>query len=108
MVVELIALLAVVVLALVIVGSSVRVIDQSTVGIVQRAGRYQRTLGPGVHLLVPMLDRVRTVVDMKEQVQAFAPQPVLTEDNVTIGIDTVVYYQVTDAVKATFEVANVL
>jgi regulator of protease activity HflC (stomatin/prohibitin superfamily) len=108
MVVELIALLAVVVLALVIVGSSVRVIQQSTVGIVQRMGRYQRTLGPGVHLLMPMLDRINAKVDMKETVQAFPPQPVITQDNVTIGIDTVVYYQVTDAVKATYEVANVL
>jgi regulator of protease activity HflC (stomatin/prohibitin superfamily) len=105
---ELIALVALVVLALVVVAASVRVIQQSTVGIVQRLGRYQRTLGPGVHVLVPMLDRVGKVVDMKEQVQAFPPQPVITQDNVTIGIDTVVYYQVTDAVKATFEVANVL
>jgi regulator of protease activity HflC (stomatin/prohibitin superfamily) len=86
----------------------VRVIQQSTVGIVQRMGRYQRTLGPGVHLLVPMLDRINANVDMKETVQAFPPQPVITQDNVTIGIDTVVYYQVTDAVKATYEVANVL
>ncbi len=105
---ELIAIGALVILALVLVASSVRVIQQSYVGIVQRVGRYQRTIGPGVHLLVPMLDRVATVVDMKETVQAFAPQPVITEDNVTIGIDTVVYYQVTDAVKATYEVANVL
>jgi regulator of protease activity HflC (stomatin/prohibitin superfamily) len=106
--VELIALIALVVLALVVVGSSVRVIQQSTVGVVQRLGRYQRTLGPGVHLLVPMLDRVSATVDMKETVQAFPPQPVITQDNVTIGIDTVVYYQVTDAVKSTYEVANVL
>ncbi|HEX5557851.1 MAG TPA: SPFH domain-containing protein [Gaiellales bacterium] len=106
--VELIALIAVVVLALVVVASSVRVIQQSTVGVVQRLGRYQRTLGPGVHLLVPMLDRVSATVDMKETVQAFPPQPVITQDNVTIGIDTVVYYQVTDAVKSTYEVANVL
>jgi len=105
---ELIAIGALVILVLVLVASSVRVIQQSYVGIVQRLGRYQRTIGPGVHLLVPMLDRVATVVDMKETVQAFAPQPVITEDNVTIGIDTVVYYQVTDAVKATYEVANVL
>ena len=105
---ELIATGALVILALVLVAMSVRVIQQSYVGIVQRMGRYQRTIGPGVHLLVPMLDRVATVVDMKETVQAFAPQPVITEDNVTIGIDTVVYYQVTDAVKATYEVANVL
>jgi regulator of protease activity HflC (stomatin/prohibitin superfamily) len=106
--VELIALIALVVLALVIVGSSVRVVQQSTVGIVQRLGRYQRTLGPGVHLLVPMLDHIRITVDMKETVQAFPPQPVITQDNVTIGVDTVVYYQVTDAVKATYEVANML
>jgi regulator of protease activity HflC (stomatin/prohibitin superfamily) len=105
---ELIAIGALVILALVLVASSVRVIQQSYVGIVQRLGRYQRTIGPGVHLLVPMLDRVATVVDMKETVQAFAPQPVITQDNVTIGIDTVVYYQVTDAVKANYEVANVL
>ena len=105
---ELIAIGALVILALVLVASSVRVIQQSYVGIVQRVGRYQRTIGPGVHLLVPMLDRVATVVDMKETVQAFAPQPVITQDNVTIGIDTVVYYQVTDAVKANYEVANVL
>jgi regulator of protease activity HflC (stomatin/prohibitin superfamily) len=61
-----------------------------------------------VHLLVPGLDRIRVTVDMKETVQAFAPQPVITEDNVTIGVDTVVYYQVTDAVKATYEVLNML
>src|SRR3954452_12252621 len=105
---ELIAVGALVILALVLMAMSVRVIQQSYVGIVQRMGRYQRTIGPGVHLLVPMLDRVAMVVDMKETVQAFAPQPVITEDNVTIGIDTVVYYQVTDSVKATYEVANVL
>src|SRR6266516_4133720 len=105
---ELIAVIALVILALVLVGSSVRVIQQSYVVIVQRLGRFQRTICPGVHLLVPMLDRVRLVVDMKETVQAFAPQPVITSDNVTIGIDTVVYYQVTDAVKARYEVANVL
>ena len=105
---ELIALIALVVLALVVVGRAVRVIQQSTVGVVQRMGRYQRTLGPGVHLLVPMLDRIRVTVDMKETVQAFPPQPVITQDNVTIGVDTVVYYQVTDAVKATYEVLNML
>jgi regulator of protease activity HflC (stomatin/prohibitin superfamily) len=105
---ELIAVLAIVVLALVVVGRAVRVIQQSTVGVVQRLGRYQRTIGPGVHLLVPGLDRVRVTVDMKETVQAFAPQPVITQDNVTIGVDTVVYYQVTDAVKATYEVLNML
>jgi regulator of protease activity HflC (stomatin/prohibitin superfamily) len=105
---ELIALVALVILVLVVMGRAVRVIQQSTVGVVQRMGRYQRTIGPGVHLLVPMLDRIRVTVDMKETVQAFPPQPVITQDNVTIGVDTVVYYQVTDAVKATYEVLNML
>jgi regulator of protease activity HflC (stomatin/prohibitin superfamily) len=107
-VVELIAIVVVVILALIVVGTSVRVVRQSYVGIVERFGRYTRSLGPGVHVLVPFLDRLRLIVDMKETVQPFAPQPVITEDNVTIGIDTVVYYQVTDPVKATYEVANVL
>jgi regulator of protease activity HflC (stomatin/prohibitin superfamily) len=107
-VIELIGVLVVVLLMLVVVGSSVRIVRQSYVGIVERLGRFQHTLQPGVHVLVPFLDRLRLVVDMKETVQPFAPQPVITEDNVTIGIDTVVYYQVTDAVKATYEVANVL
>ncbi len=106
--IELIALLAVVIVAMVSMGLYVRVVRQSYTGIVERLGRYQRTLQPGVHVLVPVLDRLRVVVDMKETVQPFAPQPVITQDNVTIGIDTVVYYQVTDAVKATYEVANVL
>ena len=105
------ALIVAIVLALfaiVVVASSVRVVHQAHVGIVERWGKYRATLAPGLHLLVPMLDRIRVTVDMKETVQAFPPQPVITQDNVTIGIDTVVYYQVTDAVKATYEVANVL
>jgi regulator of protease activity HflC (stomatin/prohibitin superfamily) len=107
-VVELIVALLVVVVAVIGMVPSVRVVRQSYVGIVERFGRYTRSLGPGVHLLVPFLDRVRVVVDMKETVQPFAPQPVITQDNVTIGIDTVVYYQVTDPVASTYEVANVL
>ena len=103
-----IVVLIFVVLAVLAAGAPIRVVRQSYVGIVERFGRYTRSLGPGVHVLVPFFDRLRVVVDMKETVQAFAPQPVITEDNVTIGVDTVVYYQVTDAVKATYEVANML
>jgi regulator of protease activity HflC (stomatin/prohibitin superfamily) len=105
------ALIVAIVLALfavLVVVSSVRVVRQATVGMVERWGKFQRTLTPGLHLIVPMLDRVTAVVDMRETVQAFAPQPVITQDNVTIGIDTVVYYQVTDPFRATYEVANVL
>ncbi len=105
---SLIAVVVVVVLAVIAMATSVRIVRQSYVGIVERFGRYTRSLGPGVHLLVPFLDRLRTVVDMKETVQPFAPQPVITKDNVTIGVDTIVYYQVTDPVAATYEVANML
>jgi regulator of protease activity HflC (stomatin/prohibitin superfamily) len=99
---------ALAVLTVVIVLLMVRIVRQSTVAIVERLGRYQRTLRPGINLLVPFLDRMVATVDMREQVQPFASQPVITQDNVTIGIDTVVYYQVLDGVKSTYEVADVL
>jgi regulator of protease activity HflC (stomatin/prohibitin superfamily) len=107
-VIELIAAFVVAILVVIGISRSIRVVRQSYVGVVERWGRYTRSLGPGVHVLVPFLDRMRVVVDMKETVQPFAPQPVITEDNVTIGVDTIVYFQVTDAAKATYEVANVL
>jgi len=94
--------------AIVLVASAVRIVRQSHVGMIERFGKYRATLSPGLHIVIPFFDRMRVVVDMRETVQPFAPQPVITEDNVTIGIDTVVYYQVTDAVAATYEVANVL
>ncbi len=103
-------ILAALVALVVLVGiaSSVKVVRQSYVGIVERLGRYQRTLQPGVHILVPFLDRQRMVVDMKETVQPFPPTPVITQDNVTIGVDTIVYYQVTDPTAAVYGVANML
>ena len=104
----LIVALVVALFAIVVVAMSVRIVRQARVGIVERRGKYRATLAPGLHLIVPMLDRITAVVDMRETVQPFAPQPVITQDNVTIGIDTVVYYQVTDPFRATYEVANVL
>src|SRR2546423_600571 len=104
----LIAAVVIALFAILIVASSVRIVRQARVGIVERWGKYRVTLAPGLHLLVPMLDRITAVVDMRETVQAFAPQPVITQDNVTIGIDIVVYYQVTDPFRATYEVASVL
>ncbi len=95
-------------LVLITIAVSVKVVRQSYVGIVERLGRYQRTLQPGVHILVPFLDRLRMVVDMKETVQPFPPTPVITKDNVTIGVDTIVYYQVTDPTLAVYGVANML
>ena len=95
-------------LAILIAVSAVKVVHQAHIGIIERFGKYQRQLPPGLHLVFPMFDRMAAVVDMRETVQPFAPQPVITQDNVTIGVDTIVYYQVTDAFRATYEVANVL
>ncbi len=99
-----VALLAVVVLVMII--RYVRIIPQASVAIVERLGRYSRTLEPGLHILIPFLESVKAQVDMREQVVAFPPQPVITRDNVTISIDTVLYYVVVDAFRATYEVAN--
>jgi regulator of protease activity HflC (stomatin/prohibitin superfamily) len=87
---------------------SVRIVSQATAGIVERVGRYHRTLEPGMHFLVPFIDAVRTTVDLREQVVAFPPQPVITQDNVTISIDTVFYFTVTDPFRSTYEVASLL
>ena len=75
--------------AIVLVASAVRIVRQSHVGMIERFGKYRATLSPGLHIVIPFFDRMRVVVDMRETVQPFAPQPVITEDNVTIAIDTV-------------------
>ena len=77
--------------------------------LVERLGRYSRTLDPGLHFVFPFVDRLRRpLVDLREQVVTFPPQPVITQDNVTISIDTVFYFTITDAFRATYEVANLL
>ena len=96
------------VIVLVALVRSVRIVSQATAGIVERLGRYHRTLDPGMHFLVPFIDAVRTTVDLREQVVAFPPQPVITQDNVTISIDTVFYFTVTDPFRSTYEVASLL
>ena len=103
-------LLAIVVFifVLVVIIRSIRIIPQATAGVVERLGRYHKTLAPGLNLLVPFIDRVRPLLDMREQVVSFPPQPVITEDNLVVSIDTVVYFQVTDARAATYEIANYL
>jgi regulator of protease activity HflC (stomatin/prohibitin superfamily) len=103
-------LLAVVVVVLVItvLVRAIRVVPQARAGIVERLGRYHKTLLPGLNLLVPFIDRMRPLIDLREQVVSFPPQPVITEDNLVVSIDTVVYFQVTDARAATYEIANYL
>lgn len=87
---------------------TVVIVNQASTGIVERLGRYQRTLNPGLSILIPGIDRVRRRVDMREQVASFPPQPVITEENIVVSIDTVVYFQVTDAKAATYEIADFL
>jgi regulator of protease activity HflC (stomatin/prohibitin superfamily) len=87
---------------------TVRIIPQARAGVVERLGRYSRTLQPGLAIVVPFIDRVRPLLDLREQVVAFQPQPVITEDNVTVQIDTVLYFTITDPRSATYEVANPL
>jgi regulator of protease activity HflC (stomatin/prohibitin superfamily) len=87
---------------------SVRVVPQQRMDVVERLGRYHRTLKPGLNVLVPFVDGVRSKVDMREQVVSFPPQPVITSDNLVVSIDTVLYFKVVDPVRATYEIANFL
>ena len=101
-------ILVIIVFVLVVLFRSIRIIPQAYAGVVERLGRYHKTFMPGLNLLVPFVDKVRRLVDLREQVVSFPPQPVITEDNLVVSIDTVVYFQVTDARAATYEIANYL
>ena len=97
----------VIVVAIVAIGlSCVRVIKQSKVGIVMRLGKFLRVADTGIQFLVPFIDQMSYIIDLREKVVDFPPQPVITKDNVTMQIDTVVYYKITDPVRYTFEIAN--
>src|SRR5436189_4967627 len=102
----LIVLLVVVALVLLTPARTVRIVPQARAGVVERLGRYSRTLTPGLTIVVPFIDRIRDTIDLREQVVSFEPQPVITEDNLVVNIDTVIYFQVTDARAATYEIAN--
>ncbi|MGD9696257.1 MAG: SPFH domain-containing protein [Thermoleophilia bacterium] len=101
-----VVVIVVVLVVLFLVGRTVRIIPQARAGIVERLGRYSRTLGPGLHLLIPFIDKLKPRIDLREQVVSFDPQPVITEDNLVVSIDTVIYFQVTDARAATYEIAD--
>jgi regulator of protease activity HflC (stomatin/prohibitin superfamily) len=94
------------VFVIVVLARTIRIIPQARAGIVERFGKYRATLPPGLNIITPFVDRVRYVIDMREQVVSFPPQNVITEDNLTVAVDTVIYFQVTDAVAATYEIAN--
>jgi len=104
--ISLIIVIVLVLLVLVTLARTVRIIPQARAGVVERLGRYQRTLNPGLAILVPFVDKLRPLMDLREQVVSFPPQPVITEDNLVVNIDSVIYFQVTDAKSATYEIAN--
>ncbi|HLJ67169.1 MAG TPA: SPFH domain-containing protein [Chloroflexota bacterium] len=101
--------LLVVVLFVLLVGiRSIRLVPQARVVIIQRLGRYLKTAGSGPVFVIPFVDKILPMIDLREQVVPFDPQPVITEDNVGIQIATVVYYQIVDARNASYEVANLV
>src|SRR5438046_5623385 len=104
--VELIVVAVLVAFALFVAAKTVRIVPQARAGVVERLGRYSRTLTPGLAIVVPFVDRVRDMMDLREQVVSFDPQPVITEDNLVVSIDSVIYFQVTDAKAATYEIAD--
>jgi regulator of protease activity HflC (stomatin/prohibitin superfamily) len=102
----LIAVIVIAVVALIVLLRSVRIVPQARAAVVERLGRYVRTQGPGIAVLVPFVDRMRPLIDLREQVVSFPPQPVITSDNLTVAIDSVIYFQVTDPRSATYEIQN--
>ena len=92
-----IAIVAVVIILLILVVSGIKVVPQAKAYVIERFGAYHETWQTGIHFRIPIVERIAKVVSLKEQVVDFAPQPVITKDNVTMQIDTVVFYQITDA-----------
>ncbi|MGI8313269.1 SPFH domain-containing protein [Saccharopolyspora sp. ASAGF58] len=102
----LIVLVVVVLLVLIIAVKSVMVVPQAQSAVIERLGKFRSVAEPGLNFLVPFFDRVRARIDLREQVVSFPPQPVITQDNLTVSIDTVVYFQVTDSRSAVYEISN--
>lgn len=95
-----------VVFILIVTFSSIKIVKQSTVGLVMRLGKFHRKADTGVNFIIPFIDKIHPIVDLREHAIDFPPQPVITKDNVTMQIDTVVYYKITDPINYVFEIAN--
>jgi regulator of protease activity HflC (stomatin/prohibitin superfamily) len=102
----LVLLILIVLFVVAVLVKTVRIVPQARAGIVERFGKYRASLPAGLNIVVPFVDKVRYMIDLREQVVSFPPQPVITEDNLVVSIDTVIYFQVTDPVAATYEIAN--
>jgi regulator of protease activity HflC (stomatin/prohibitin superfamily) len=103
-----IVVVVLVLVALFVASRSIRVIPQARAGVLERLGRYSRTLEPGLNIVVPFVERVRPLIDLREQVVNFKPQPVITKDNVVVAIETVLYFTINDPRAATYEIASPL
>jgi regulator of protease activity HflC (stomatin/prohibitin superfamily) len=101
-----IAAIIIAVVVIIVLARMVRIVPQARAAVIERLGRYVRTATPGLTLLLPFVDRMRPMIDLREQVVSFPPQPVITSDNLTVGVDSVIYFQVTDPRAATYEIAN--
>jgi len=101
-----VVVLLVLLFVIIVIAKTVRIVPQAQACVVERLGRYSRTLGAGLHILVPFVDRITSRLDLREQVVSFQPQPVITEDNLVVSIDSVIYFQVTDPKAATYEIQN--
>src|SRR5262245_57652431 len=106
MLVAVIVVVVVVLFVLFLLSRWIKVVPQARAGVVERLGRYHRTLNPGLAFVVPFVDKVNALLDLREQVVSFDPQPVITEDNLVVSIDSVIYFQVTDPKAATYEIAD--
>ena len=103
---SLIIIITLIILVVITSIACVKVINQSTVGIIMRLGKFHKKADTGVHFLIPFLDTLRYRIDLKERAEDFPPQPVITKDNVTIQINSIVFFQITDPVRYTFEISN--
>lgn len=104
--VVLVVLILLLLFVITVVAKSLRVVPQAYNGIVERFGKYKETLPAGLNFVLPFVDKVRYMIDLREQVVSFPPQSAITEDNLTVDIDTVIYFQVTDPIAATYEISN--
>jgi regulator of protease activity HflC (stomatin/prohibitin superfamily) len=105
---NLIVVLGVILSFALILKRSIKIVPQGNAGIVERLGKYSKTLPAGLTVLIPFIDRLRPLIDMRERIVSFPPQPVITEDNLVVSIDTVIYFQVTEPKSATYEIENVI
>ncbi|GAA2859723.1 SPFH domain-containing protein [Pseudonocardia halophobica] len=102
----LVVVVLIVIFVIITLAKAVQIIPQATAAVVERLGRYKTTQDPGLAFLVPFVDRIRERIDLREQVVSFPPQPVITQDNLTVNIDTVVYFRVNDPKSAVYEISN--